>query len=196
MAKTKRNSDPQLVKSLQKGDIFAFNELFYKYSQKVYNFSMQHLKNEEDVKDLVQEIFTKIWDIREKIDEKKSFNAFLFTISLNTIRDYFRKQVKNRKLITKWLEKAEFYSESTLESIELASLEKAVETVVKQLPPKRQMVFRLSRNEGLSNDEIAETLKIEKKTVENHLNLALRHLRDVLQEEQSFLVILFFVLFY
>jgi RNA polymerase sigma-70 factor (family 1) len=196
MSKTKRNSDPQLVKSLKKGDIFAFNELFYKYSQKVYNFSMQHLKNEEDVKDLVQEIFTKIWDIREKIDEKKSFNAFLFTISLNTIRDYFRKQVKNRKLITKWLEKAEFYSESTLESIELASLEKAVETVVEQLPPKRQMVFRLSRNEGLSNDEIAERLNIEKKTVENHLNLALRHLRDVLQEEQSFLVILFFVLFY
>jgi RNA polymerase sigma-70 factor (family 1) len=196
MAKTKRNSDPQLVKSLKKGDIFAFNELFYKYSQKVYNFSMQHLKNEEDVKDLVQDIFTKIWDIREKIDEKKSFNAFLFTISLNTIRDYFRKQVKNRKLITKWLETAESYSESTLESIELASLEKAVETVVEQLPPKRQMVFRLSRNEGLSNDEIAERLKIEKKTVENHLNLALRHLRDVLQEEQIFLVILFFVLFY
>jgi len=184
------------VKSLKKGDIFAFNELFYKYGQKVYNFSMQHLRNEEDVKDLVQEIFTKIWDIREKIDEKKSFNAFLFTISLNTIRDYFRKQVKNRKLIDKWLEEAEFYSESTLESIELASLEKVVGTAVEQLSPKRQMVFRLSRFEGLSNDEIAARLKIEKKTVENHLNLALRHLRVMLQAENSFLVILFFVLFY
>ena len=196
MAKIDRNSDLQLVKSLRKGDIFAFNELFYKYSQKVYNFSKQHLKNEEDVKDLVQEIFCKIWDIREKIDEKKSFNAFLFTISLNTIRDYFRKQVKNRKLIDKWLEEAESYSESTLESIELASLEKVVGTAVEQLPPKRQMVFKLSRLEGLSNDEIAKRLKIEKKTVENHLNLALRHLRVLLQEDQSFLVILFFVLFF
>lgn len=157
---------------------------------------MQHLKNEEDVKDLVQEIFCKIWDIREKIDEKKSFNAFLFTISLNTIRDYFRKQVKNRKLIDKWLEESESYSESTLESIELASLEKVVGTAVEQLPPKRQMVFKLSRLEGLSNDEIAERMKIEKKTVENHLNLALRHLRAVLQEDHSFLVILFFVLFF
>ena len=157
---------------------------------------MQHLKNEEDVKDLVQEIFSKIWDIREKIDEKKSFNAFLFTICLNTIRDYFRKQVKNRKIIDKWLEEAESYSESTLESVELASLEKVVGTVIEQLPPKRQMVFRLSRIEGLSNDEIAERLKIEKKTVENHLNLALRYLRGMLQDEHTFLVILFFVLFY
>ena len=196
MAKIDQHSDLQLVKSLRKGDIFAFNELFNKYSQKVYNFSMQHLKNEEDVKDLVQEIFCKIWDIREKIDEKKSFNAFLFTISLNTIRDSFRKQVKNRKLIDKWLEEAESYSESTLESVELASLEKVVGTAVEQLPPKRQMVFKLSRLEGLSNDEIAERMKIEKKTVENHLNLALRHLRDLLQEDHSFIVILFFVLFF
>lgn len=196
MSKIKQNSDLQLVKSLRKGDIFAFNELFNKYSQKVYNFSMQHLKNEDDVKDLVQEIFAKIWDIRHRIDEKKSFNAFLFTISLNTIRDYFRKQVKNRKLIEKWLEEAKSYSESTLEAVELASLEKVVGSAVEQLPPKRQMVFRLSRLEGLSNDEIADIMKIEKKTVENHLNLALRYLRNMLQEEQSFLVILFFMLFY
>ena len=144
---------------------------------------MQHLKKEEDVKDLVQEIFTKIWDIRHKIDEKKSFNAFLFTITLNTIRDHFRKQVKNRKLINKWLEEAESYSESTLQSIELASLEKAVDSVVVQLPPKRQMVYKLSRIDGLSNDEIAEIMNIEKKTVENHLNLALKRLRVMLQDE-------------
>ena len=178
------------------GDIFAFNELFNKYGQKVYNFSMQHLKHEEDVKDLVQEIFAKIWDIRNKIDEKKSFDSFLFTITLNTIRDYFRKQVKNRNLINKWLEDAMAYSESTSQSVELASLEKVVDSFVEQLPPKRQMVFRLSRIHGLSNDEIAERMKITKKTVENHLNLALKHLRGLLQEEQSFFVILFFVLFY
>ena len=156
---------------------------------------MQHLKNEEDVKDLVQEIFEKIWNIRSKIDEKKSFDSFLFTISLNTIRDYFRKQVKNRKFINMWLEDSGPYSESTSQSVELASLEKVIDSVVEQLPPKRQMVFKLSRIEGLNNDEIAERMKITKKTVENHLNLALKHLRVVLQEEQSFLATLFLALF-
>ncbi len=189
------NPDKLLVRSLRKGDVFAYNELFHKYSQKVYNFSVKHLENEEDAKDLVQEIFMKIWDMKKEINEKKSFNAFLFTISLNLIRDYFRKKVKNRKLVDRWLEETEPYSNSTLLSVEFKSLEKIVSTLVDQLPQKRQMVFRLSRNEGLSNDEIAEKMNIQKKTVENHLNLALNYLRERLQGH-SFLVILFFVLFY
>ena len=195
MIKETINTDQQLVKSLRKGDVFAYNELFHKYSQKVYNFSIKHLENEEDVKDLVQEIFMKIWDKRNEINEKKSFNGFLFTITLNSIRDIFRKKVKNRKLIDKWLEETEPYSDSTLLSIEYRSLEKVVCTLVEQLPQKRQMVFRLSRNEGLSNDEIAQQMNIQKKTVENHLNLALNYLRERLQEH-SFLAILFFALFY
>ena len=195
MTKETGNNDQQLVRSLRKGDIFAYNELFQKYSQKVYNFSIKHLKNEEDVTDLVQEIFMKIWDKRKEINEMKSFNGFLFTITLNLIRDYFRKKVKNRKLVDKWIEETEPYSDSTVQTIEFGSLEKVVSTLVEQLPQKRQTVFRLSRNEGLSNDEIAEQMNIQKKTVENHLNLALNYLREKLQEH-SFLAILFFVLFY
>ena len=195
MSEKNKNTDQKLVKTLKKGDVFAFNELFHKYSQKVYNFSIKHLENEEDVKDLVQEIFMKIWDKRKEIDANKSFNGFLFTITLNLIRNYFRKKVKDRKLVNKWLEETEPYSDSTKLSIEFRSLEKVVNTIVEQLPPKRRMVFRLSRNEGISNDDIARRMNIQKKTIENHLNLALRYLRERLQE-QSFLVILFFVLFY
>ena len=172
MSEKNKNTDQKLVKTLQKGDVFAFNELFHKYSQKVYNFSIKHLENEEEVKDLVQEIFMKIWDKRKEIDANKSFNGFLFTITLNLIRNYFRKKVKDRKLINKWLEETEPYSDSTRLSIEFRSLEKVVNTIVEQLPPN-----------------------IQKKTVENHLNLALRYLREKLQS-QSFLVILFFALFY
>jgi len=195
LSEKNKNTDQKLVKTLKKGDVFAFNELFHKYSQKVYNFSIKHLENEEDVKDLVQEIFMKIWDKRKEIDANKSFNGFLFTITLNLIRNYFRKKVKDRKLVNKWLEETEPYSDSTKLSIEFRSLEKVVNTIVEQLPPKRRMVFRLSRNEGISNDDIARRMNIQKKTIENHLNLALRYLRERLQE-QSFLVILFFVLFY
>ncbi|MCD6598935.1 MAG: sigma-70 family RNA polymerase sigma factor [Bacteroidales bacterium] len=140
-------------------------------------------------------MFLKIWDKREKIDENKSFNGFLFTIALNSIRNYFRKKVKDRKLINRWLEETESFSDTTKLSTEFKSLEKVVNTIVEQLPPKRQTVFRLSRNEGLSNDEIASRMDIQKKTVENHLNLALKYLREKLQSH-SLLVILFFILFY
>lgn len=195
MTEKKTNMDAQLVIALKKGDVFAFNELFHKYSQKLFNFSIKHLENEEDVKDLIQEIFLKIWDKRKEIDENRSFNGFLFTIALNSIRNYFRKKVKDRKLIDKWLEETDLYSDSTKLSVEFRSLEKEVNTLVEQLPPKRRSVFRLSRYEGFSNDEIANRMNIQKKTVENHLNLALKYLRKKLQN-RSFLIILFFVLFY
>ena len=195
MTEIKTNIDAPLVKALKKGDIFAFNELFHKYSQKVYNFSIKHLKNEEDVKDLIQDIFMKIWDKRKEIDEEKSFNGFLFTIALNSIRNHFRKKVKDRRLVNKWFEETETYSDSTNLSVEFKSLEKIVNTFVEQLPPKRRMVFRISLHDGLSNVEIASKMKIRKKTVENHLNLALKYLREKLQTH-FFLVILFFVLFY
>jgi len=193
--KKERDSDQQLVKALRKGDVFAYNELFHRYSQKVYNFSIKHFENSEDARDLVQDIFMKIWEKRCEIDELKSFNGFLFTIALNSIRDHFRKKVKNRNLVNKWLEDSESCTNATLLSIEFRSLEKVVSKYIEQLPEKRQMVFTLSRNKGLSNSEIAEQMNIQKKTVENHLNLSLKYLREKLQAH-SFLVILFFVLFY
>ena len=189
------NEDSKLVKALQQGDIFAFNELFNKYSQKIYNFAFKHMQHEEEVKDLVQEVFVTIWVKRKDIDDKQSFNGYLFTITLNAIRKYFRKQVKDRKLIEKWLEDAKTSSDITKLTVEYRSLKERAGEIIEDLPPKRKMVFILSREKGLSAEEIAQIMHIAKKTVENHLNLALRYLREKLMKE-TFLIILFFVLFY
>jgi len=191
----RKNEDKLLVKAMQRGDIFAFNELFHKYSQKIYNFSIKHIGREEDVKDLIQEIFVTIWNKRKDIDEKQSFNGYLFAITLNAIRKYFRRKNTNDKLVHKWLEEIEPYSNITAQTLEYNELAKMADDLIEQLPPRRRMIFLLSRKDGLTNEEIAGILKIKKKTVENHLNLALRYLREKLLK-QSFLIILFFVLFY
>ncbi len=184
----------KLIKSLQHGDVFAFNTLFHKYSQKIYSFAIKHLENEEDVKDLLQDVFITIWKRRKDIDQNQSFNGYIFAITLNSIRKYFRKKVKDRKLIEKWLESTKSYSETTKHTVEYDSLKIRVDDIIKELPPKRKMVFLLSRGKGLCNEEIAQELNVTKKTVENHLNLALRHLREKLVKE-TFLLILFFTLF-
>ncbi len=192
---TGKNEDEHLVKALQRGDIFAFNELFHKYSQKIYNFSIKHIGREEDVKDLLQEIFVTIWNVRKDIDEKQSFNGYLFAITLNAIRKYFRRKNTDNKLVHRWLEEIEPYSNITVQTLEYNELAKMADDLIEKLPPRRRMVFVLSRKDGLTNEEIARILKIKKKTVENHLNLALSYLRRNLMK-QSFLIILFFVLFY
>lgn len=190
-----KNEDEKMVKALQRGDIFAFNELFHKYSQKIYNFIIKHIRREDDVEDLMQEIFICIWNRRKSIDEKQSFNGYLFAITLNAIRKYFRRKNTDDKAVYRWLEEIEPYSNITALTLEYNELEKIAEEMIEKLPPRRRMVFLLSRKEGLTNDEIASILKIKKKTVENHLNLALSYLREKLRK-QSFLIILFFVFFY
>lgn len=190
-----KNEDIKLILALQQGDIFAFNALFRKYSQKIFNFALKHLEQEEDVEDLVQDVFITIWNRRQEIDEKQSFNGYLFAITLNAIRKHFRKKVKNRRLVEKWLEDTKAYSDITDFTVEYKNLKERADIIINELPPKRKTVFLLSREQGLRTDEIAEKMEITKKTVENHLNLALRYLREKLMNE-TFLLILFFVLFY
>lgn len=187
--------ESKLISALHKGDIFAFNELYKRYSPKVYNFTLKHLEHEEDVKDLVQEVFITIWNRREDIDEKQSFNGYLFTITLNSIRKFYRKKVRNRKLAEHWLSSESHNSNITLDTINYRSINEIAQKIIDKLPPKRKEVFILSREKGLRNEEIAEKMNISKKTVENHLNLALRELRKQLVQE-SLMIILFFNFFY
>ena len=104
--------DPKLINALNQDDIFAFNELFHKYSQKIYNFTIKHVHHEEDVKDIVQEVFITIWNKRKDIDAKQSFNGYLFAITLNAIRKHFRNIATNKKVLDGWLKNRELFSSS------------------------------------------------------------------------------------
>ena len=187
--------EQKLINALHQDDIFAFNELFHKYSQKIYNFTIKHIHQEEDIKDIVQDVFITIWNRRKDIDAKQSFNGYLFTITFNAIRKYFRNRATDKKVVEGWLKNQKIFSDVTKQTVEFRSLNERANKIIDELPPKRKTVFLLSREQGLKSHEIAQEMNISKKTVENHLNLALRHLREKLIEE-TLLIILFFNLFY
>ena len=75
------NTDQKLVESLKKGDWFAFDQLFAKYSKKLYYFAKNYLDSKEDAEGLVQEVFLKIWEKRKELKEHLSFNAYIYTIT-------------------------------------------------------------------------------------------------------------------
>ena len=83
-------SDRQLTDQIKNGQTHAFDQLFDRYSQRLYRFSKSLLKNHEDAEEIVQEVFFRIWEKRDDIDEKKSLQAFLFSIAYNLIIDKFR----------------------------------------------------------------------------------------------------------
>jgi RNA polymerase sigma-70 factor (family 1) len=193
LAKPLIYSDTELVRKLKKDDIDAFNQLFYTYSSKLYRFAYGYFKTKEDSEEMVQEIFSKIWNKRAEIKEDYQFRSYLFSIAFNYIKKYFR----SKALINKYIESnslVNIKTEETDEQVEYASLKRRVDQLVGQMPEKRKAVFIKSRFEGKSTKDISTEMNISQSTVENHLNLALKYLRQQLKNE-NLAGLIFFGLF-
>lgn len=186
------NSETLLIKNLIKGNILAFNTLYKEYSGRLYRFAFGYLKSEQEAEELVQEVFTIIWEKRANLKEELSFKSFLFTIAFNIIRKHFR-----TKTYLAGYFKSGMPDESdnqTTQQINFDSLYQYLTRLVEQMPPRRREIFTKSRLEGRSIKEIAEGMNISHKTVENQLTEALKFIRTSLNGE-SLAVILFFMLF-
>ncbi|MDD3663485.1 MAG: RNA polymerase sigma-70 factor [Candidatus Pacebacteria bacterium] len=181
-----------LVKRLSKGNLLAFNTLFEEYSGRIFRFAKGYLKSEAVSEEVVQEVFTIIWEKRESLNPDLSFKSYIFTISFNIIRKHFRKN----KIISKYLkEEVEYdFDNKTLHTVDYNSLYEYVTDIVEQLPLRRREIFVKSRFEGLSIKEISEELEISHKTVENQLSDALKYIRTKIRKE-DYPLILFFMLF-
>lgn len=188
MEKKTDESEAILVKALSRGSLLAFNTLFSEYSGKLYRFAHGYLKSEHESEELVQEVFTIIWEKRSEIKEELSFRSFLFTVSFNIIRKHFRR----RKYLSKYLNSGiiEDMDLHTMHQITCDSLYGYIIDLVDRLPQRRKEIFIKSRFEGLTVKEISEELKISHKTVENQLTNALKYLRHHLHNEKHLIVFL------
>jgi RNA polymerase sigma-70 factor (ECF subfamily) len=186
-------NEDQIVKSLSKGNLLAFNTLFKAYSGHLYRFAYGYLKSEAESEELVQEVFTIIWEKREGLKSELSFKSYLFTIAFNIIRKHFRMKVYYNEYLKSGI--TSDLDLRTSEKITYDSLHKYLTELVNQLPPRRREIFIKSRFEGFSIKEIAEELEISHKTVENQLTDALKFIRTNLNRE-SLSVILFFCYFF
>ena len=170
-----QNNDTLLLQQIEKGSESAFNVLFEKYWEKTYSDAYKRLKNQDDAKDIVQEIFTHIWINREKV-HIEDLPAYLNVAIRNKVIKYVAKQKpfhpffdildnipeKNSRADANLLWK-EFF--------------KSYEALLKSLPPKRQIIFRLRYQEDLSTKDISMQLGITRKTVQNQLGKAIETLK-------------------
>ena len=159
------------------GDEAAFKDIFEHYYPKVKMFLGQFISSQDDAMDLAQNIFIKIWMQRTNLTKIRSFEAFLHTMTRNAAIDYGRThKIKIPLTEVDFNRKGGYESESEFYAKEI---EAQVAHMIKLMPSKRRKVFILSRLEGKSYAEIAELLGISRKTVENHINLALKELRKI-----------------
>ncbi len=176
------NDTEELILRLKKEDKSAVDDLFGYYYPRLYHFSKSILKIENEIDDILQEVFVKIWLNRQKIGKAETFNAYIFTITKNELLNLIRNNLRDQTFRDKLYLSAVAVEYQTASPVEFEELKVRIDKIVAGLPEKRQQVFLLSRTEGLSNKEIALQLNISEKTVEDHITHAIKKIKNSMKE--------------
>lgn len=168
-----------LLQKVKDGSKIAFNLLFEKYWQKAYSDAYKRLKNEEDAKDIVQEIFAKIW-VNRQTQNIENFPAYLHI----AIRNNVIKLLSKQKAIHPFFDILENVPQKNAEAdsgLLWNEFLQSYEALLQKMPSKRQEIFRLRYHENQTTKDISLQLGITRKTVQNQLGKAVQSLKVALR---------------
>ena len=163
--------------------------LFRKYYAGLCKSLYKILRDATLAEDIVQEVFLKVWEVRETLKMEDAIQSYLYRSCYNAALNFLKQQKKNTDLDN--LEATITSSDSAERHLNFQETEAEIQKAIDALPPKTKVVFTLSRFEELSYKEIAERLDISVKSVEKHMGIALQRLRENLKE---YLVAVFLLL--
>ncbi|MEC5143462.1 RNA polymerase sigma-70 factor [Chitinophaga sp. 212800010-3] len=177
-----------LVEKLRQGDERAFRDLYDFYWEKQYDLAYYKLGVRELAEEITQEVFVALWVQKADLDPGKPVGAWLYGVTKNRILNAYRRQVSHHK----YLQHAPMQEETnnTTEQLSFNELNALVQQRISELPDKCREVFTLSRIQGFNTRQIAETLNISPKTVNNHLVKALKIMRGNLKDYITLLILL------
>lgn len=188
-------SDEQ-INGLREGKESAFQQIYHSLAPRVYGFAYSFLKNKVQSEEVVQEAFILLWENRLKLLHDKPLEPYLFTISKRLVLDIFRKATSTNAMRENLILKISEMHNETEERIILSDLMFFAEKAIQELPKQQQLVFRLSRFEGLSYEEIGERLNLSRNTVKNHLVIAVKTLKTQFSNQEliyTLLVLTYFI---
>lgn len=180
-----------LISKIQQNDVDAFKQLYEQYYSRVVAFIVGMVKKEDIANDLAQDVFVSLWLGRKRLDISQNLQNYIFVASRNAAINYLKKEFAH---VHEQIETAQekIYVESNVEdSIFAREINLLIEMVVSDMPKQRQLIYRMSREEGLNNNEIANKLGISKRSVENQLSIALKEIR---QSISTYIIFLLYML--
>ena len=173
------SSDKILVKKIKKGDSRSFEELFEKYYDRFFSLACALLHDENAAEDVLQNVFLKLWIGRERLDENRSISNYILVCVRNEIFDYLRLKY-NQTTVRGEAPESEDKSADIEAGISWSETSERVDRILKDMPPQRRRVFMMSRYKKMPTKEIAEELGLSVRTVERHIYLALKDLRQII----------------
>ena len=184
--------DKELYRKLKEGNELAFKALFQKYYSAMCHFAFQFLQDSEMAEETVQEFFVRLWEKRQSLNIETAVSQYFFRSIKNQCLNQIQHQKIRKQYASKMMESFHQAVDPEQYFMEV-DLIKRIEKCIESLPPKRQEIFRLSREQGLKYKEIADELNISIKTVEAQMGLALKYLREELKEFSNYLLSLLLI---
>lgn len=176
-------NEEQWVNGINNGDKTAFREMFNAYYAPLGRFAYRLVQSEVIAEELVQNLFLWIWENRLTWRVEGTLNAYLFKAIKNKSYSYWRDESRKSRYLERMDDNEDSYS-FHVQPIEESNdrFVRAAEKAIEDLPEKGRMIYKLSRLEGLTYNEIAEVLDISPKTVETHMRRSLETLRNKLSK--------------
>lgn len=169
----------------QEGLRFLFHDLFISYETDLFKLALGFTKSTDMAKDIVHDVFLKLWEIRHQLHEIKSIESFLFTMTRNKIMDYLRKVSSDARMRQQIWQAMQGEPSTTSNKLEEKEFTAVLKEAINQLPPQRKAIYLL-RDEGLEYTEIAAKLNISKHTVKNQLSAAFKAIRQAMNNFKLF----------
>jgi RNA polymerase sigma-70 factor (ECF subfamily) len=175
-----QEEDLQLFQRIKQDDLEAYEIVFKRYYQELYRFAYTYLRDQVPSEEMAQEVFLYMWEKREQIEIKTTLKTYMYSAIKNKCLNYIKYEVP-RKNELEDSHLALMVTEQPDQGVDTDRLKKYLEAAIDELPTKCRQIFVLSRNAGLTYEEIAEEMEISIKTVENQMSIALKKLRESLK---------------
>ena len=174
-----------MQQQLAAGSEEAFREVYLGYWNKIYSLALTYLKSPEAAQDIVQEVFLKIWKKRELLASVEDLESYIYITGRNEVINSFKKISK-----TGISDAADVPDDIMLPdtATQVKELRQQLLKAINRLPPQQLQIFKLTREQGLSHEEIAQQLGISKATVKNHMVRALNTLRQYLRDHPELII--------
>lgn len=155
-----------------------FADIFREHEHRLYALALSLVKSEQYAKDIVQEVFLKLWEQRHRAHEIQQMEAWLYRVTENKVIDFLRKVAADSRLRDNIYNTLSQVRNDTDEWLEAKEYNRIIQQAIDLLPPQRRRIYCMNKKEGLNHAQIAEELSISRHTVKNQLSAAIQSIRS------------------
>lgn len=177
------NSDTILTRRLKENDKAAFELIFNQFSKKLYCFTLGYVHSQAETEEIIQNVFVSLWENRDMLNEAFPLQNYLYKVTINHIYNYFKHRSVRRNYLENMILEGSDEDQYAEQSILANDLGEIVNKFIGNLPLRQQIIYRLSRMDGLCYAEIAQRMGLSVRAVENHIYRTLKYIREKLNEE-------------